>query len=68
MKVSALLNTDPVTGELLNPLSAMRPAWNSTSLATSDDAAYCGRKPGHFKKTRGMPGRLLNREFERRSK
>ena len=49
-------------------MSVFRPAWRQNNLRAFEDAAFCGTKPEHFKKTRGMPGRLLRREDQRRNR
>lgn len=47
-------------------MGVFRPAWAQRNLLAFKDASFCGTKDGHFAKTRGMPGRLLRREAEKR--
>jgi hypothetical protein len=52
--------------EFNESMSLLRPGWTSTNLRAFEDAQFCGVKQGHFARTRGMPGKLLRREAEKR--
>jgi len=52
--------------EFNESMSLFRPGWTSTNLRAFEDAQFCGVKEGHFARTRGMPGKLLRKEAERR--
>jgi hypothetical protein len=52
--------------EFNESMSLFRPGWTQKNLRAFEDAQFCGVKQGHFARTRGMPGRLLRRETEKR--
>lgn len=54
--------------EFNESMSLFRPGWTSTNLRAFEDAQYYGVKKGHFKKTCGMPGRLLRRELDKQDR
>lgn len=47
-------------------LSIFRPGWTQRNLRAFEDAAFCGTKAEHFRKTHGMPGKLLRKEALKR--
>lgn len=48
-------------------LSVFRPAWTQRSLMAADDLYFCGVKKGYFKRTFGMPGKILKKIETRRN-
>ncbi len=52
--------------EFNESMSLFRPGWRQHNLRAFEDAQYCGTKQGHFARTRGMPGKLLRKEAEKR--
>jgi hypothetical protein len=48
-------------------LSVFRPAWTQANLMAANDLYYCGIKKDYFKRTLGMPGKILKKIEARRN-
>lgn len=48
-------------------LSIFRPAWTQAKLMAANDLYHCGIKKDYFKRTLGMPGRILKKVEARRN-